>query len=87
MTLNDGFEQRLKDENKYQDKKEIGDKRPIFDSPKKSETSISSESESEIEEEEVKPYKIELKGGESLTKATKTMTGKKKRNKKKNQRK
>ncbi|PKY40951.1 hypothetical protein RhiirA4_440991 [Rhizophagus irregularis] len=54
-TLNDGFEQRLKDENRYQDKKEIGDKRPIFDSPKKSETSGSSESESEAED--IKPYK------------------------------
>ncbi|PKY50739.1 hypothetical protein RhiirA4_531170 [Rhizophagus irregularis] len=56
-TLNDGFEQRLKDENRYQDKKEIGDKRPIFDSPKKSE---SSESDSEEDYSDViEPYIIE----------------------------
>ncbi|PKY62603.1 hypothetical protein RhiirA4_489343 [Rhizophagus irregularis] len=81
-TLNDGFEQRLKDENRYQDKKEIGDKRPIFDSPKKSETSGSSESESEAED--IKPYVLESKKGENSTKATKISTDKKKKKKKKN---
>ncbi|CAB4410394.1 unnamed protein product [Rhizophagus irregularis] len=81
-TLNDGFEQRLKDENRYQDKKEIGDKRPIFDSPKKSETSGSSESESEAED--IKPYVLESKKGENSTKATKISADKKKKKKKKN---
>ncbi|PKY55101.1 hypothetical protein RhiirA4_427259 [Rhizophagus irregularis] len=54
-TLNDGFERRLKDENRYQDRKDIRDKRPLFDSPKRSETS-GSPSESEVEEEDIKPY-------------------------------
>uniref|UniRef100_U9TRH0 Uncharacterized protein n=3 Tax=Rhizophagus irregularis TaxID=588596 RepID=U9TRH0_RHIID len=75
-TLNDEFGQRLKDENRYQDKREVGDKRPIFDSPKKSE---SSESESEEEAEEIKPYVIESEKEESSTKAKKKTTQKKKK--------
>ncbi|POG64893.1 hypothetical protein GLOIN_2v1880978 [Rhizophagus irregularis DAOM 181602=DAOM 197198] len=75
-TLNDKFEQRLKDENRYQDKREVGDKRLIFDSPKKSK---SSESESEEEAEEIKPYVIKSEKEESSTKAKKKMTQKKKK--------
>ncbi|PKY59161.1 hypothetical protein RhiirA4_481678 [Rhizophagus irregularis] len=87
-TLNDGFEKRLKDENRYKDKKDIGDKRPIFDSPKKSEISGSSKSESEVEEEEIKPYVIESVKEEGSKKATKISTDdKKKKKKEKNNRK
>ncbi|PKY50676.1 hypothetical protein RhiirA4_467270 [Rhizophagus irregularis] len=32
-TLNNDFTKRLKDENRYQDEKEVGDKRPILESP------------------------------------------------------
>ncbi|CAB4418750.1 unnamed protein product [Rhizophagus irregularis] len=32
-TLNNDFTKRLKDNNRYQDEKEVGDKRPIFESP------------------------------------------------------
>ncbi|PKY56435.1 hypothetical protein RhiirA4_507245 [Rhizophagus irregularis] len=82
-TLNDGFERRLRDENRYQDKKEIGDKRPLLDSPKRSETS-GSPSESEAEEEEVKPYVIEPAKKEGSTQASKIPkdTTKKKKKKK-----
>ncbi|PKY25208.1 hypothetical protein RhiirB3_510429 [Rhizophagus irregularis] len=34
-TLNDNFKQRLEDENRYQDEKKIGEKRPILESPSK----------------------------------------------------
>lgn len=83
--LNNGFEKRLKDENRYQDKKETGDKRPIFNSPKKSETSESLESE--MKNEEIKPYVIELEKKESSMNASKNTTDKKKKKKKKNYRK
>ncbi|CAB4383684.1 unnamed protein product [Rhizophagus irregularis] len=33
VALNDDFTKRLEDVNRYQDDKEIGDKRPIMDSP------------------------------------------------------
>ncbi|CAB4431943.1 unnamed protein product [Rhizophagus irregularis] len=32
-TLNNDFTKRLKDNNRYQDEKEVGDKRPILESP------------------------------------------------------
>ncbi|CAB4424311.1 unnamed protein product [Rhizophagus irregularis] len=83
MTLNDDFEHRLKDKNRYQNKKETGDKRPIFDSPKKSETS-GSESE---EEEEIKPYVIKPEKGECSTEAKNQKTQKMKKKKKRNNRK
>uniref|UniRef100_U9UPI9 Uncharacterized protein n=4 Tax=Rhizophagus irregularis TaxID=588596 RepID=U9UPI9_RHIID len=34
-TLNDNFKQRLENENRYQDEKKIGEKRPILESPSK----------------------------------------------------
>ncbi|CAB4479501.1 hypothetical protein RhiirA1_469075 [Rhizophagus irregularis] len=34
-TLNDDFKKRLKDKNRYQDEKEIGEKRPMNESPSK----------------------------------------------------
>ncbi|CAB4441060.1 unnamed protein product [Rhizophagus irregularis] len=81
-TLNDGFERRLKDENRYQDRKDIRDKRPLFDSPKRSETS-GSPSESEVEEEDIKPYVTEPAKEEGSTQASKISTDATKKKKKK----
>ncbi|PKC05202.1 hypothetical protein RhiirA5_502274 [Rhizophagus irregularis] len=39
-TLNDNFKQRLENENRYQDEKKIGEKRPMLDSPKKEEEDL-----------------------------------------------
>ncbi|PKC01575.1 hypothetical protein RhiirA5_456152 [Rhizophagus irregularis] len=36
-TLNDDFKKRLENENRYQDEKKIGEKRPMLESPKKEE--------------------------------------------------
>ncbi|PKB97253.1 hypothetical protein RhiirA5_367502, partial [Rhizophagus irregularis] len=33
--MNDNFKQRLENENRYQDEKKIGEKRPILESPSK----------------------------------------------------
>lgn len=44
-TLNDDFKQRLKNENRYQDEKEVGEKRPILESPSPTRTSESLETE------------------------------------------
>ncbi|PKK64514.1 hypothetical protein RhiirC2_869259 [Rhizophagus irregularis] len=51
-TLNDNFKQRLENENRYQDEKKIGEKRPILESP-----SVRSDLEAESDEE---PGRIEI---------------------------
>ncbi|CAB4432995.1 unnamed protein product [Rhizophagus irregularis] len=67
-TLNNDFTKRLKDNNRYQDEKEVGDKRPILESPSPSTTKtawlidMSENEEDEIQEdaeidEEEKPAK------------------------------
>ncbi|PKK59598.1 hypothetical protein RhiirC2_820663 [Rhizophagus irregularis] len=88
-TLNDGFEQRLKDENRYQEDKKVGQKRPIFDSPMKSESEPSDTEDSESDSEEVKPYVLEPEKEEGSTRASKNtaVDKKKKKKKKKNYRK
>ncbi|PKY28989.1 hypothetical protein RhiirB3_417582, partial [Rhizophagus irregularis] len=48
--MNDNFKQRLENENRYQDEKKIGEKRPILESPSKW-------SEIEDEEERNKAFK------------------------------
>uniref|UniRef100_U9UJG0 Uncharacterized protein n=1 Tax=Rhizophagus irregularis (strain DAOM 181602 / DAOM 197198 / MUCL 43194) TaxID=747089 RepID=U9UJG0_RHIID len=55
-TLNDNFKQRLENENRYQDEKKTGEKRPMLESPKKEEEPLDSdyvdEENSTIPEEE-----------------------------------
>ncbi|CAB4441577.1 unnamed protein product [Rhizophagus irregularis] len=65
--LNKDFTKRLKDENRYQDTKVVGDKRPILESPIAPDREpwlikddVSAEEEEEVEEQEVKIKKEEI---------------------------
>ncbi|PKY54470.1 hypothetical protein RhiirA4_473300 [Rhizophagus irregularis] len=97
ITLNDEFTQRLKDENRYQDSKEIGDKRPILESPSPPtrkpwlvEDVESTTSEKEDEEEDKEEEKEAGKDAEvnrEIEKGSPNPKATKKKNKRKNKKK
>ncbi|PKY49991.1 hypothetical protein RhiirA4_466207 [Rhizophagus irregularis] len=60
-TLNDDFKQRLKNEDRYQDEKVTGDKRPLLDSPSPSTPQIWTWEETENNPEKRKEYQESLK--------------------------
>lgn len=59
-TLNNDFKQRLKDENRYQDEKEVEDKRPILESPSPSTRKTWFLEEINNDLEKRKPYKKDI---------------------------
>ncbi|PKK56038.1 hypothetical protein RhiirC2_800888 [Rhizophagus irregularis] len=90
-TLNDDFTKRLKDENRYQDNKDVGDKRPILESPSPPERKpwlvmdegdSSSEDEGMKEEAEKQMKKEENEEASPNSTPTKKKKKKKKKNKK-----
>ncbi|PKK62303.1 hypothetical protein RhiirC2_783028 [Rhizophagus irregularis] len=79
-TLNDNFKQRLENKNRYQDEKNIGEKRPILESPsKRSDLADEDEEEEDDDEEEEERAEVESKASSSKKKS-----GKKKKKKNKN---
>ncbi|CAB4410368.1 unnamed protein product [Rhizophagus irregularis] len=76
-TLNDDFTKRLKDNNRYQDEKEVGDKRPILDSPSPSTTKtvwLIDMSENEEDQEDEKKNEKEKDAEQSKATTTKNNT-------------
>ncbi|PKB99006.1 hypothetical protein RhiirA5_463007 [Rhizophagus irregularis] len=93
-TLNDDFTKRLKDENRYQDNKDVGDKRPILESPSPPERkpwlvmdegdSSSEDDEGEGMKEEAEKQMKKEENEKALPNSTPTKKKKKKKKKKKN---
>ncbi|PKY55447.1 hypothetical protein RhiirA4_504256 [Rhizophagus irregularis] len=68
--MNEDFSRRLEDENRYQDNKEIGDKRPILESPEVPEREpwlVTAEGSEEEEDEEEEKIKNREKKGDFIT--------------------
>ncbi|CAB4445789.1 unnamed protein product [Rhizophagus irregularis] len=66
-TLNNDFTKRLKDNNRYQDEKEVGDKRPIWESPSPSTTKTAWLIDMSENEEDQKDEKTNKKEADSAT--------------------
>ncbi|PKK69873.1 hypothetical protein RhiirC2_831153 [Rhizophagus irregularis] len=81
-TLNENFTKRLENENRYQDEKKIGEKRPILESPSKGSDLLSPSINEDKDEEEEEEEAAEPTA--SPSKKNNGNNGKKKKKKKNN---